>query len=335
MTDTYQLDVAASGAVLLGPVISCDGFHYSSAVRVQTHIHADHMLEFETSKGNQQIIASTATYALLVADLNADIPYRQNITVLEPPAVFRYGDIDVTLVSSGHMLGSVQVVVSAPGCPQLGYSGDFQWPLERVIEVEALVVDSTYGSPESSRMYSQDEAEERFLGLVIDRLRFGPVHVFAHRGTIQRALQLVSGNVGCPLLGSPQLCSEVEVYRQFGYTVDLEAVGVGPTPERAVRFYGKGDAKPVDPVGSTISVSAYMSKPDDPVLQYSERAYRVAMSNHADFDGTLEYVRATGAQYVVADNTRGRGVQLAREISARLGIKARPSMGEATYEWGG
>jgi putative mRNA 3-end processing factor len=332
----YQLDVAASGAVLLGPSISCDGFHYSSDVRVQTHIHDDHMMEFETSKGNQLIVTSDATFALLENDLNADIPYRQNIKALKPPAIFNYEDTEIALVSSQHMLGSVQVAVTSPGAPCIGYSGDFQWPLERVITVEALVVDSTYGSPESLRKYSQDEAEERFLTLVIDRLRYGPVHVNAHRGTIQRALQILSGNVTCPLLGSPRLCAEVEVYRQFGYPIDVTATSATEIkPDRFIMFYGKSDGKPVDPDGSTISLSAFMSKADDPVLRYSERAYRVALSNHADFEGTLEYVEATGAQYVVADNTRGRGVELAQEIASRLGITARPSLGEATYEWGG
>lgn len=336
MRSDYPLDVAASGAVLLGSSISCDGFHYSSDVRVQTHIHDDHMMEFETSKGNQLIVTSDATYALLENDLNADIPYRQNIKVLKPLAIFNYEATEIELVSSEHMLGSVQVAVTSPGAPRIGYSGDFRWPLERVITVEALVVDSTYGSPESLRKYSQDEAEERFLGLVIDRLRYGPVHVYAHRGTIQRALQILSGNVTCPLLGSPRLCAEIEVYRRFGYPIDVTATSAGEIkPDRFITFYGKGDGKPIDPVGSTISLSAFMSKVDDPVLRYSERAYRVALSNHADFEGTLEYVEATGAQYVVADNTRGRGVELAQEIKSRLGIEARPSLGEATYEWGG
>lgn len=336
MRSDYQLDVAASGAVLLGPNVSCDGFHYGSAIRVQTHIHADHMAGFETSKGNQTIVTSDATYALLAADLNADIPYRDNIKALRTPATFTYDQAEIALVSSGHMLGSVQVAVSSPGAPRIGYSGDFQWPIERPIEVEALVIDSTYGAPLSLRRYSQEEAEERLLELMLDRLRYGPVHVYAYRGTIQRALQVLSGNVTCPLFGSPRLCAEIEVYRRFGYPIDLVASNATDAkPDRFVMFYGKGDGKPVAPEGSTISLSAYMSSRDDPVLQYSERAYRVALSNHADFDGTLEYVQATGAQYVVADNTRGNGVQLAQEIAARLGIEARPSLGEATYEWGG
>jgi hypothetical protein len=58
------------------------------------------------------------------------------------------------------------------------------------------------------------------------------------------------------------------------------------------------------------------------------------MSNHADFPGTLEYVEATGARYVVTDNARGRGVELARAISQRLGIDARPSSADVHLEWG-
>ena len=72
------------------------------------------------------------------------------------------------------------------------------------------------------------------------------------------------------------------------------------------------------------------------IVEYSERAYGVAMSNHADFEGTLDYVRATKARFVVTDNTRkGKGYELAEAIKQRLGIEARPSSGIETREWGG
>lgn len=50
-----------------------------------------------------------------------------------------------------------------------------------------------------------------------------------------------------------------------------------------------------------ITCSAYMVNTDHPLLQFSDRAYRVALSNHADFEGTLAYVEATGAKRVVTD----------------------------------
>lgn len=332
MTSALPIDVTASGAVILGPTVSCDGFHYAHRIRVQTHVHTDHMLEFETSKGNQEIVLSVATRDLLIGEFNADLPYRENLLALDMPGSLEIDGATVSLVSSGHMLGAAQVCVETEDQMRLGYSGDFAWPLEDPIRVDALVVDSTYGSPASIRRYNQGEAEERLLELVISRLRRGPVHVYASRGTLHRALQVLAGNLTCPLLASERLRREVETFRRYGYAIDAL------TPECSepiyVRFYGRGDSKPVQPEGTTIALSAYMANPNDPVLEYSERAYRVALSNHADFEGTVEYVRSTGARYVVTDNTRGHGVELAIELRARLGIEARPSLGEASPLWG-
>jgi hypothetical protein len=132
------------------------------------------------------------------------------------------------------------------------------------------------------------------------------------------------------------------VYRSFGYCID--PIAVLETAEgrsaiangRHVRVYGTRDRKPLDnPDRAKIVLSAFMSRPDDPVLEYSDIAFRVALSDHADFYGTIDYVAATGAKYVVTDNTRGgNAVSLALEIQQRLGIIARPSSNQGTREWG-
>jgi predicted metal-dependent RNase len=49
----------------------------------------------------------------------------------------------------------------------------------------------------------------------------------------------------------------------------------------------------------------------------------VALSDHSDFNGLIEYVRRCKPKRVVTDNYRvSHGVTLAREISRRLGIPA-------------
>ena len=60
------VDVLASGAVCLGSKVVCDGFAEGYPFRVQTHIHDDHMGEFDKSKGFQDFLMSPETYALLV-----------------------------------------------------------------------------------------------------------------------------------------------------------------------------------------------------------------------------------------------------------------------------
>lgn len=339
----YPIDVAMSGAVSLGPDVTCDGFLHSAKARVQTHIHSDHMGGFESSKGCQEILVSEPTRHLLIFEYNADLPYRSNLKCLDGGVPHDVNGSKVCLLPSGHMLGAVQVSVDLSGGPRVGYSGDFHWPIENVIEIDALVVDATYGSPNSVRRYTQGECEARFLTLVKQQLARRPLYIYAHRGSMQRALQLLSDEIDVPLIGSARLCNEVAVYRQFGYAIGNvvpaeSAEGIALLKEsRFIRLFGTGDQRPADTGAvSVVKLSAYFARPDDPIVEYSERSFGVALSNHADFEGTLEYVRSTGAKYVVADNSRGgRGYELALQIKQRLGIEARPSSNFETREWGG
>lgn len=77
-----------------------------------------------------------------------------------------------------------------------------------------------------------------------------------------------------------------------------------------------------------------MNKTEDPVIEYAERSYSVALSNHADFKGTIAYIAETGAKRVITDNTRGSGVELAIGIQRLLGIEAEPSSNFESREWG-
>jgi putative mRNA 3-end processing factor len=338
----YPIDVAMSGAVSLGPDIACDGFLYAAKARAQTHIHLDHMNGFHASKGCQEIIVTEPTRRLLVFEYNADLPYRSNIRSLPDGTGHFVNGNRISLTAGGHMLGAAQVIVESEDGMRLGYSGDFHWPIDKVIQVDALVVDSTYGSPRSIRRYTQGECESRFLTLVKQQLARRPVYVYAHRGSVQRALQLLSDEIDCPLICSARLCEETAIYREFGYPIgglirsDSPEAGAAMGGRRFLRFFGTGDQRPVDITSvSTFKLSAYFARPDDPIVEYSERSFGVALSNHADFAGTIEYVRSTGAKYVVTDNSRGgKAYELAMELQQRLGIEARPSSNLDTHEWG-
>lgn len=337
-----RITVTGSRAVMLDHAVTCDGFHADVPSRVQTHIHDDHMDDFDTSKGNQDVLMSVATRDLLVAERNSDLPYRSNVMGLpfgEPR------DVDggqLRLLSSGHMLGAAQVEFQCDDGYRVGYSGDFAWPLDKVIQVEELVVDCTYGSPRSVRAFTQAEAEARLLELVTERLRYGPVNIKAHRGTIQRGIQVLAGSVAVPLLASRRICLTTGVYANHGYVmaellpVETAEAAAYLEAKTYVRVFGPGDHLPIDPIGCTsINLTAYMSRFDDPVMQYSETSYSVAISNHADFHGTLEYVAATGAKFVLTDNSRGgHAYELADELRNRLGVVARASDGAASYSWG-
>ena len=330
------VDVFSNGAVRLGRNVICDGFvdlRYS--YRVQTHIHDDHMADFDRSKGFQNLVMSQGTYRLLIAERNADLEYRENFYPVEYRERFEIQDgSTVSLIPSNHMLGSSQVLLELPTGRRVGYSGDFGWPLNEVIQVEELVVDSTYGSPNSVRHYSQESAEARLQEIVCQSLRKGPVHIKAHRGTIERVLHILSSDVAVPVLASKRLIKSARVYQNYGFAVgQLEehdsCTGRTVQLEQSyVRLYSKGDSwgntGPDD--GTTIVCSAFMVSPHDPCLEITNRSYKIGLSNHADFNETMEYIEATGAKVVVTDNTRQNGIKLAETINERLtGVLAVPS----------
>lgn len=336
------VDVLGNGAVCLGSKVVCDGFAEGYPFRVQTHIHDDHMGEFDKSKGFQDFLMSPETYALLVADRNADIEFRDNFHRVNRGDEYVLNDGSrLVLLPSNHMLGSCQVALELPGGLRIGYSGDFGWPLDQAIEVDELVVDSTYGSPRSVRRYTQAEAEGCLLNLVCERLRHGSVHVYAHRGTIEQVLHVLGINVGVPILATERLIREVKVYQNHGFAIgNLDALdsdaGRSAMKERSyVRLYSKGDDFRNELIrGTSIICSAYMADPDHPLMTYSDRGYRVAMSNHADFHGTLAYVKATGAKKIVTDNTRNHGWELAIAINKHLpGVHAEPSTNDPGPRW--
>ncbi len=329
-----RVDVFDNGAVRLGANLICDGYAEGFDFRVQTHVHDDHMGDFNRSKGLQYIFMSKETKALLISEFNADLEYRDNIISLDWGIERELEDgTKLTFVRSGHMLGSAQVVVEHPDGFRCGYSGDFSWPINDVIQVDELVIDSTYGSPASVREYTQGEAESRLQEIVCQRLRRGSVHIHAHRGTIERVLHVLSANVRVPILVSKRLINEISVYQANGFAlgtvtrIDSQEGRIALNGQSYIRLYAKGDGFHNELVeGTSISCSAYMARPDDPVVEYSERAFRVALTNHADFEGTIEYIRATGAKTVITDNTRSHGVDLALAINSNFkDVNACPS----------
>ncbi len=341
----YPISISVTGSVILGPDLVCDGFHFERKARVQTHIHDDHMFDFDRSKQFQNVYLTQATYDLLLAEYNADLIFRTrdrgNFFLANHGQKISINDSTLELVSSNHMLGSAQVAIEYKNGLRLGYSSDFSWPIDKVIEVEALVVDSTAG-PKTKREFSQDEIEAMFIDLVMSKPPLGPVYIKAHRGTLQRSMQALSGIFDNPVVGSERLCREVEVYQKHGYgirpLIDVKSEeGIQILKEsNYIRFFGKGDRMPIDSgKATTIILSAYMTQPDQPILEFSDRSYRVAISNHADFKDTLEYVKASGAKYVITDNSRnGHAFELASEIRTRFGIEAIAAECTCSHEWG-
>ena len=333
--------MSCNGAIKLGQDVTCDGFVAGYKYRVQTHIHDDHMSHFDCSKGFQTIIMSEATKSLLELR-HWDMKTRVNVISLPIDGTYRNNGIEIRLLASGHMLGAVQVAVTTSTGDRLGYSGDFSWPLERVIQVESLLLDSTYGDPSSIRHYSQEDANDYFKEIVLRRIKLGPIIIKAHRGTLYRAFELLNGLVPNPIIANKKKIEEAKVCEKHGYCVcpmyDLDLPDVKKLRREGtyIGLYYMGEQIPCDRRDVTvINLTAQWVHGEEPFLELSDSSYQIAVSDHADFNETLEYVRATRAKVVLTDSLRSNHAnELASAIRRSLGINAKPAKPIYSRDWG-
>ena len=88
-----------------------------------------------------------------------------------------------------------------------------------------------------------------------------------------------------------------------------------------VAFYHMNSRRNVGLHGSRICVSGWEFR--SPCRQIGEREHLVALSDHSDFNGLIEYVRRCNPKLVITDNYRvSHGATLAKEIRKHLGIPA-------------
>jgi putative mRNA 3-end processing factor len=339
-----RVHLKSDGALLLGEHVSCDGFSWKRPVRVQTHIHMDHMMDFDTSKANQTIVMSRETLALLKALFNADLPYRSNLHQLEPEARYAVDGELIELLPSHHMLGSVQVRVTCKDGYRVGYSSDFFWPLESAIQVDELVVDATYGDPTRTRRFDQQLADDCLEQAAAHNLARGVATAcVGHNGRLQHALHLLSHMIRWPIICSPRAFRLMEVYRSNAYSIPEVLESTAPEAITILRerqpcfafatLHERRHLPWVDRMRK-ITLSAYMSSNDHPLTRYDNGDCCVALTDHADFNGTMEFIRATGARAVYTNPRSGNAVALADAVRQQLGVHSEVIEEIKSHEWG-
>ena len=339
-----RINLKSDGAILLGNHVSADGFAWEYPIRVQTHIHKDHMSDFDTSKANQIILMSQQTKELLNAQYNADLPHRSNIKDISDKTPYKIDGDQIELLSSNHMLGCTQVKVTCQDGYRVGYSSDFFWPLEEVIQVDEIMLDSTYGDPLRTRHYNQSQVEEQLDSIIAAKIKKGKATaIIGHQGRLQYSMCLLSTSVACPVICSPKAFSLIEVYRKYGYSIapviksdTAEALNILRNHELCLTFMTFHERRHLPWVErmSKVTLSAHMSGQDRPVLRYDNDDYCIALTDHADFQGTIEYVRATNAGIVWTDPRSGNAEALAQSISKLLGIQSYVAPVIKTLAWG-
>ena len=321
--------VTKNGAVLLGDSVACDAFNAERPLRVVTHAHADHLGGLKKSlKCGKKVLMTKATRDLATTlDDTLNLKDAQ-IETLDYNKSLEYGDERITLVKADHILGAAQVLVEDTGGIRIAYTGDFRIDETPVIESDVLVVEATYGSPSCRRSFGVD-VRELLVSMIERRLRGGTVYVFGYYGKLQEVMQLLrNADVSVPFVMPQRMHDVTNICEKHGMKLGCTALSTEPDGHEllennlpCVAFYHMNTRSHVGLKNARITVSGWEF--NTPCRQISDREYIVALSDHSDFDGLIEYVKRSRAKQVITDNYRvSHGAVLAKEIRKRLGISA-------------
>ncbi len=317
------------GAVRLGKSVACDSFDEARPLRVVSHAHADHMMGLQQSlKKCQKVLMTPPTKELIDVLRGPLFLIRGFVEALEYDRVFQYGEEKITFVKADHILGAAQVVVEDSDGKRVVYTGDFRIDDTPVVEAEVLVMEATYGSPSCKRSFEVD-IKSLLVSLVEEGLKQGAVYVFGYHGKLQEVMQILhTAGLRTPFIASEKVFHVSKVCEKNGMRIgrlllsdEDEARKLLGTCSPCIVFCHMNAGHKVGLDSFRIHVSGWEF--NFPSRQKADKEYVVALSDHSDFDGLLEYVRRAKPKLVITDNFRvGHAETFAKEVHKRLGITA-------------
>jgi putative mRNA 3-end processing factor len=259
-----------------------------------SHAHGDHFAR------HKKIICTPPTAKL--------IGHKVSLAALEPHPYrepFMLDHLRLELFSAGHMLGSSQLLIESGG-RRIVYTGDFRLrpsltaePAE-ILPCDVLVMECTFGKPRY-RFPDRAAVVQRLVSFIERAVEERQVPVlFAYQmGKGPEAAKLLNG-LGYAVMVAPQIHTIIERYRELGISFPRCEVMNGGN------YYGKILMLPPYlrhspmlarlPRRRTAFLTGWAM--DDDVLERYGVDEAIPMSDHADFDELLEYVRRAGPSQI-------------------------------------
>lgn len=326
-----KAQITSSGAVKLGKYVVCDG-HADSVVRVITHAHSDHIIDLNKSIRSIPLIAMTPPTHDILRELGYIIPPEKCIR-LDYNVPFEIVDEVFELYESKHIYGSAQVLVEDYEGYRLVYTGDFKLPGTPIIECDILVIEATYGSPKHIRPF-KSEIEVILGNFIRSILSKGPIHIYGYHGKLQEVMEILRREgVVAPFIATDKVYRITKALVKYGLDIgeiyhieSLEAKEIMKT-NWYILFDHIGSKSTTYNIRCSNVYKIFLSgwEFSKPIRKLSERSYIIALSDHADFEQLIEYVRNAKPKLVITDAYReSSAIELANEIRRKLGIYAIP-----------
>ena len=323
--------VTRRGAVLLGKHVACDAFDESKRLRVVTHAHADHLVGLRQSlRACEKVLMTPATKDLIDVLRGPLFLMGGFVETLDYGETFQCEEEQMTFFRADHILGAAQVLVEDAEGARILYTGDFRIVGTPVVSADVLVVEATYGSPACKRYFGSD-VRSVLVSLVEKGLKQGTVYVFGYHGKLQEVMQILhEAGVKAPFIVPERVFHVSKVCERHGMRIgrlmlstEKEAKELLERNSSCVAFYHMGSRRKIGSGRFRVCVSGWEF--NSAIREVAENDYVVALSDHSDFDGLIEYVRRCRPRLVITDNFRaGHAKAFAREIRKRFGISAFP-----------
>ncbi len=328
---SIKATVTNRGAVVLGKHVACDAAEDSKPLRIVTHAHADHMVGLRQSlRTCKKVLMTKATKDLIDVLKGPLFLMRGFVETPEYAKTFCFQEERITLFPADHILGAAQVLVEDVEGTRIVYTGDFRIDGTPVLEADILVMEATYGSPLCKRDFGKN-IDEKLVSLVKEGLKNGPVYIFGYHGKLQEVMQILhKAELNVPFIMPEKVFHVSKICEKHGMRLgclmlseEQEAKEILQRNSPCVAFYHMASRNKVGANAFRVYVSGWEF--NRPCKKISSKEFVIALSDHSDFDGLMEYVRLSKPQHIVTDNYRvGYAETLARQIRKRFGISVTP-----------
>jgi Cft2 family RNA processing exonuclease len=231
------------------------------------------------------------------------------------------------------MLGSKQLVLDSDDWGRVVYTGDFQMQRCRVAkpivvkQCDTLIIDSTFPTPEFV-FDERSEVECAIQKWAARKLDYGLIVFGAYAMGKAQELVAILNEVGITPVVSNKIARISEVYNASG--IKLDYISAAERVSNDMRAVGSNfvliTEKPTSMVAASLS-NRYNRRVFTGVATGFAKRFvfdtdvQFALSDHADFYQSLDYIKACGAKKVL---TYGKTAEIFAESLKREKIDAHP-----------
>lgn len=254
-----------------------------------SHGHSDHL------KNHDVILATPPTI-----QFHAFRARQKEAVPLDFGEKYQFEDLTIELFPAGHVLGSAMSRVELNGISLL-YTGDFKmkksWTAGEIEipSADILIMESTFGDPQYICDHSPDYLQGEIVSFIADcfQHRVTPIILAYALGKAQEVMKML-GDAGYDVRVHSAAWELAKIYRQFGVEFtnctpwkneSVAANQVLIIPPHALQY---NRVKNLPPRFRTVFLSGWANSPTGARFNAD---HSVALSDHADFNELLDFVR--------------------------------------------